>query len=223
MKSTSCSFVMDETVQKLTKRILASYRYYFSVQLVTKEPDSFVSFEERNMPEPEPVAHRDGLPSGISNFLEATLGADAVSAMTTKELRSAQQRVWILENINGSQNLYRNNRLVARQWKASSCWWNLNNNQQCRSADEIKRLARSEVAGYRIARQALPEIHVPTVLHFLLDSESQCSNDDDAWAILAYVGPQSEFFDKDVKEDLTWINGMVKTRFEFGFEEPHPR
>lgn len=175
----------------------------------------------------------DGLPKCILDFLGEKLGADALSKMKVAELKSAQQRVWALETFplqDSPQQEWAEalklgkNRIIARQWKASSCWWNLNNNQDKSGACciEVEALARSEVAGYRIARQALPEMHIPAVLHFSLD-RGVGQRIDSPWAILSYVGPKSTVFDGGCMENRTWMDGMVKTRFEFGFEEPHPR
>lgn len=177
------------------------------------------------------------LPKDILNFLTGILGDDALTDLKVKECKSAQQQVWILEGIHRRRNSLPeewmealkmgNNHLVVRQWKASSCWWNLNSNQPGQKegqnvANEVDTLAASEVSGYRIARKALPLIHIPSVLHYSLDSDL-AQRDDRPWAILAYVGPDSAVFDQNCHEDHSWMDSMVKTRFEFGFEEPHPR
>ena len=175
-------------------------------------------------------------PPCILRFLEEVMDENALNDLQIKELRSAQQRVWLLEGFNFNVDFlpleWRHalelgrNRLVAREWKASSCWWNLNHNQLTRDKGEagisdVEMLARSEVAGYRIARQALTQMHIPNVLHFSLDSDVG-GGSENPWAIFGYVGPDSSVFDNSA-EDHTWMDGMVKTRLEFGFEEPHPR
>lgn len=93
---------------------------------------------------------------------------------------------------------------------------------------------------------------IPRVLHFHPGSKSNESSssleEDPCWALLEYVGPNetdclgvSMKYEKDKgnKEsarcdqrsssfrrtimDRSYLEGMIKTRMEFGFEEPHPR
>ena len=186
-------------------------------------------------------APKSCLPAHIFKHLESVLGAPCLLDLKVGDLKSAQQKVWLLENVKAAtlESLPQawqtaletgNNRLVVRQWKASSCWWNLNRNQ---SVDEDAfqarvLLARSEVAGYRISRTALPKINIPDILYFSHDDFDKKSNiqqniSENPWAILAYVGHDSALFDAEWKPDHSWMEGMVKNRFEFGFDEPHPR
>ena len=181
------------------------------------------------------------LPDHIFNYLEFVLGARSLSDLRVFDLKSAQQQVWMLSDIkNWPQSLPQawqtaletgNGRLVVRQWNASSCWWNLNRNQPS-SEDAFHArvsLARSEVAGYRISRTALYEVNIPDVLHFSHEDFDNIRNhqpnilDDNPWAVLAYVGHDSTHFNSEWRPDHYWMNGMVKDRFEFGFQEPHPR
>lgn len=183
------------------------------------------------------------LPENSRHILEhlvSLFGSPCSQDLKVICLKSAQQQVWLLENLQVySDNLPQswraalkigNNRLVARQWKASSCWWNLNRNQ-ADSIDAMQSriaLARSEVAGYRIARTALPKVNIPDVLYFshdVIDIEpnQQQQPDEHPWAILTYVGHDSTLFESEQMPDHSWMEGMVKSRFEFSFEEPHPR
>jgi hypothetical protein len=123
------------------------------------------------------------------------------------------------------------NRLVLRIWRGGSQWWNLYQNSSPES------LAQQEIMGYNVARQAFMrqsqskehQIHIPHVLYVSWD----CSNDGDGassassssfvpWAILEYVGPESLFLEVSQVDDF-YLDGMIKSRMEFGFEEPHPR
>ena len=188
--------------------------------------------------------------------------------VSIEKAKSAQQQVWILELSSSSSSsvaatvsnhttssLWKDclksgrNRLVIRQWKGGSQWWNLNRNQ-----DSIF-LARTEIFGYRCARQSLlarntglceeqqqqdstttattttttttswaGSVIIPRILHYF-DPDISNSNDDNnllAWAILEYVGKESIYFDNHFYDD-SYLYGMVKTRYEFGFDEPHPR
>ena len=181
------------------------------------------------------------LPDHIFSHLEFVLGAQNLVDLRVFDLKSAQQQVWMLSNIKyPSQPLPQawqtaletgNGRLVVRQWNASSCWWNLNRNQPGSEDAFLARvsLARSEVAGYRISRTALYEVNIPDVLHFSHEDFDNIRNhqpsiiDNNPWAVLAYVGHDSAHFNSEWKPDHYWMNGMVKDRFEFGFQEPHPR
>lgn len=126
------------------------------------------------------------------------------------EMKSAQQRVFIIKvqtsnNIDGeaqhnndTKYVYApspigkrildvmgksNGRLVLRMWKAGARWWNLT----CNAKNECIKLAKSEVAGYKVARLAFeyyyenylsrdgiisreqPRIFIPEVLYFFED------------------------------------------------------
>lgn len=125
------------------------------------------------------------------------------------------------------------NRLVVRIWKGGSRWWNLNhhNHSSCRRVtgdktiagtiirdsnddddDGVIHLARSEVAGYRVARQALMHhghgnnITIPRILYFSLEHHEEnasrkrpmkekagCDDKEHprVWAVFEYVGTQS--------------------------------
>jgi hypothetical protein len=168
------------------------------------------------------------------------------------------------------------NRLIVRIWKGASRWWNLHQQQPeqlqpssalapeeeqelCavatadRVLPSVHRLARSEVAGYRVARLALHSsttddsdensnsLRIPTVLAFSLELSDNNDDTDDAvkkscastwsttrypWAVMEYVGAQSTLYDADSGRllwDDSWTTGMTKIRDEFGFAEPHPR
>lgn len=113
------------------------------------------------------------------------------------------------------------NRLVVRIWKGGSNWWNLNSNQDPRV------LSRSETMGYKIAHESFvandtSDVLVPRVLHY--ESGDGQSSLHFAWAVLEYVGPHSMKFERDeMLFDASYLEGMVKVRHEFGFDEPHPR
>jgi thiamine kinase-like enzyme len=195
---------------------------------------------------PAESQHLCGCPQHILDYLQSRLGVDSLANLSIVSAKSAQQQVWILSNLlSADETSYLppdwnnalhvgQNRLVVRQWKASSCWWNLNRNHQ--TTEEIESLARSEIAGYRIAQKVLSAIHIPSILYFSAENNppSSCQQEQQQqvlqqhpWAILSYVGEDSLIFHKitsdDWKLDESWSNGMVKTRFEFGFQEPHPR
>ncbi|CAB9503673.1 expressed unknown protein [Seminavis robusta] len=177
------------------------------------------------------TSENDGVPEYVVSHLSTILGSEVVESANFVELKSAQQRVWIVDQVQkpsskmGSGEWERalhvgRNKLVLRLWKASSCWWNLNRCNQ----NQVAELARSEVAGYRIAHRAL-SIHIPFVLYFSHDNNAndKSEKDEHPWAILSYVGPDSLLFHENWQMDTTWMDGMVKTRLEFGFDEPHPR
>lgn len=190
-----------------------------------------------------------GLPSHIYLYLTTLLGSTALAGLTVTSAKSAQQQVWILSGLSfissscddnedvlieewKSALQLGKNRVVIRQWKASACWWNLNRNHQQGMTniedDGIHVLARSEVEGYRIAQKALSNIYIPSVLYFSGDGKTDPTcrtyNSERPWAIFSYVGRNSSLFGlNDWKPDEYWMDCMVKNRFEFGFEEPHPR
>jgi Phosphotransferase enzyme family len=129
-------------------------------------------------------------PPLIVEFLETKFGpVDRI-----EQAKSAQQQVLLVAAARRN--------VAVRRWKGGSRWWNLH------QAGHPEQLARSEVAGYRIARRCLGQsIRIPEVLHF---------DRTDLWAVLEHVG--------DIESlDDAWTAGMIKTRMEFGFLEPHPR
>ena len=135
-------------------------------------------------------------------------------------------------------------RLVLRIWRGGSRWWNLNRNE-----DPLE-LAKFEIYGYRIAYQALEDYHdnnsvestqsrlprIPRVLHFHLPKPTTTFDQNICWAVLEYVGAdendclsvggsdhKSNSDNVEYKVDRSFLEGMIKIRTEFGFEEPHPR
>eukprot|EP00547_Thalassionema_nitzschioides_P004280 CAMPEP_0194221758 /NCGR_PEP_ID=MMETSP0156-20130528/31284_1 /TAXON_ID=33649 /ORGANISM="Thalassionema nitzschioides, Strain L26-B" /LENGTH=423 /DNA_ID=CAMNT_0038952277 /DNA_START=30 /DNA_END=1301 /DNA_ORIENTATION=+ len=163
--------------------------------------------------------------------------------LSIKEAKSAQQKMWILKlslKADKSSSTLRSscgdskawkeclqrgqNRLVVRQWQGGSRWWNLHSNQ------DPKILAKAEVFGYRSARQSLTKAHgegekqwivvIPRLLYYY-DAES--NNDELPCAIFEYVGMHSTCFDSHRRYDDSYVTEMIKTRHEFGFDEPHPR
>ena len=144
------------------------------------------------------------------------------------------------------------NKVVVRLWKAGARWWNLHQNDAQSNDDPTLSLAQSEVAGYRIARLAFTRngdgdqlgpttnsAYIPRVLEYCesgtKDSETEhgVTVSRYCWAIIEYVGPHSALFchgdvetvanDVCCHYDDSFVTGMVKTRSEFGFDEPHPR
>jgi hypothetical protein len=131
------------------------------------------------------------------------------------------------------------NRLVVRQWRGGCQWWNLHRNHS------VATLAHAERQGYRRSREAIMTtmdeenygyhpIVIPRILHSEMTSpetslpvqqqQQQQQHDPDwfPWAILEYVGQDSLYFQGTLL-DTTWVEGMVRVRPEFGFEESHPR
>ena len=166
-------------------------------------------------------------PSHIVAYLNSRLGNKCVAHI--EAAKSAQHRVLIVSLSNNvypvddpdwKQALERgNNKLVVRIWKGASRWWNLHQNHP----SGTERLARSEVVGYRVAGFALKAsatVRIPTVLYFSMEDERHSG--ESPWAITEYVGSSSSLF-QETKLDSSWMDGMVKVRHEFGFDEPHPR
>ena len=166
-------------------------------------------------------------PSHIVSFLNTTLGDNCVSHVHAA--KSAQHRVLILSLSNDVQVIddkdwklaleRGNNKIVVRIWQGASRWWNLHQND----SSGVETLASSEVLGYRVAQCALKEsisIRVPTVLYFSMEDEKHAT--ESPWAIMEYVGSSSSLFQENPL-DNSWMDGMVKVRREFGFDEPHPR
>ena len=115
-----------------------------------------------------------------------------------------------------------NNKIVARVWKGSARWWNLNTNDASGTMRGKIDIARSEVAGYRIARAAMSTPHasanagivssendkviIPEVIYFSCDYRGDKANsvvetvehrqreEENPWAILSYVGEDSCYF-----------------------------
>jgi len=109
------------------------------------------------------------------------------------------------------------NKLVVRMWKAGARWWNLHGHIVDSDIHPVLELARAETRAYQIARRTLPALHIPPLLHF--DDTTNTS----PWAIFGYVGYTSIYFDTKIRPCSYWIDGMIKVRPEFGFDEPHPR
>jgi hypothetical protein len=159
-------------------------------------------------------------PEGALLYLEQKLCSDALKDIYIEEAKSAQQKVWILSlktrplvdrDSPLSQALESGRHcLVVRQWRGSARWWNLNSNEE--SAES---LAKAEAEAYRIAYKALPNLNMPILIHFEAANPYP-------WAISSYVGERSTHFDANAYT-TEWIEGMIKARPEFGFDEPHPR
>lgn len=139
----------------------------------------------------------------------------------------------------------RESKLIIRRWLRTCRWWNLHADHSSTTdgaasasasasfsainvgADAFQTrpktlstvdMAAWEIAGYRVARCALDR-KVPRVLYSSLDDDN-VRNDDGAlarvpWAVLEYIPTEMAY--------NGWIDGMVKVRHEFGFDEPHPR
>lgn len=159
----------------------------------------------------------DSCPNEVLRLVEDQLD---FSPITIENAPSAQQQVFILtfppscnpKDSTWKQALHRGNyRLVVRVWRGTSRWWTLNRHDE----SELPSMAASEVAGYRLARRALAStrIQIPTILEFQRNSN---------WAILEYVGKESKYFEQ-FPFDSSWTDQMIKVRFEYGFQEPHPR
>jgi len=162
-----------------------------------------------------------------------------------EHLKSAQQRVDVLNCVSKicTPDQMRDaldrgrGRLVLRVWRNSARFWNLNNNKSSSfgesyspDTDQVAKLARAEIAGYRFARQIFcstsnPE-KIPEVLYFSHDHSDQVdrSHSDEIWALLSFVGKGSAYFDNVHRcFDGSFVGEMVTIRYEFGFNEPHPR
>lgn len=184
------------------------------------------------------------LPPTITKHLQSVLGDGIVEKATIREAKSAQQQVFIVALSSSSchppcslppiwQEALESGRhnIVIRIWKGSARWWNLHSSHAVsefnESADEpaVLLLARAEIAGYRVARDALllegGQAEIPKVLYFSHDDHD--SVEKQPWAIMSYVGPENAFFDEQRVPSSEWMDGMVKNRPEFGFDEPHPR
>lgn len=174
---------------------------------------------------------REECPTLVLDFLRAKLGG--AMPIEIQAAKSAQQRVLVLlfpstlQVVDGPDaRVWREvlksgcNRLVVRIWLASSRWWTLN-----RSDGGLVDMAQSEVAGYRVARQALKatSIRIPKVLYSSSDvDETVAGCHHHPWAVLEYVGVASTLFARHGCTE-EWSTSMIKTRHEFGFDEPHPR
>ncbi|KAG7366274.1 phosphotransferase enzyme family protein [Nitzschia inconspicua] len=140
---------------------------------------------------------------------------DHVTESLPNDLINLPTSAWIESLRNGG------NRLVLRIWRGGSQWWNLHQNGSPLD------LAKGEVMGYRVARQALLTYsstdlpRIPQVLMFENGGLDK-NNPWPVWAVLEYVGPGSSHLPME-NLDLFYMNGMVKIRIEFGFDEPHPR
>ncbi|KAI2494637.1 hypothetical protein MHU86_19866 [Fragilaria crotonensis] len=158
------------------------------------------------------------IPEYVLHYLTEKYPGLIDNGCAVQEIKSAQQQVWILTFTRPFPDQLSDavrsggNRVVVRQWRGSARWWNLNSNEA-----SPERLARAEVAAYRISYEALPHLAIPQVLHF------DASTHDYPWAIFSYVGEHSMHFDGNRKHTMEWINGMIQVRHEFGFDEPHPR
>jgi hypothetical protein len=161
------------------------------------------------------------LPESIRETLKKLVGSDPCRV---DEAKSAQQRVLVLQYDYETVERFSSpwapmliaggKCLVVRIWKGGSRWWNLN------QAKHVRTLAAAEVAGYRLAHEALGT-KVPKVLYAVVDGKD---DDSPLWAVLEYVGRNSSRFDDRVKVyDQAWTESMIKVRDEFGFPEPHPR
>ena len=173
----------------------------------------------------------------VQSFLSSSDDLSHIRVQKVSELQSAQQCVLILDiDPNSDEKKSRmkstinqalengQNRLVVRIWKGSARWWNLNSNVNDSSGKtpfptpSPVQLAKSEVAGYRIAHRALrvyndyersnefdsqswrkTNVVIPQVLFFSHDNEpvgKECniSSVSYPWAIFSFVGKASIFF-----------------------------
>jgi hypothetical protein len=197
-------------------------------------------------------------PQHILEFLDQKFAWKVESIVAVP---SAQQYVWILHvqpntdeqedsrtNAESISNGWRDmchsalqmgtSQVVVRVWRGSARWWNLNSSKD--EPASLLELARSEVAGYRMAHDILTintirpitMLHQPQVLYFSHDNP----HDDVShpyltpWAIFSYVGATSQHYITPSKNGTHWRcdNGafaaaMIKARYEFGYNEPHPR
>lgn len=186
----------------------------------------------------------------FKNFLQKeTKGAYDIKHVET--LKSAQQRVLVVKVTTScvagrvdekpiAKALQDGNGcLILRIWKGGARWWNLNSNTE----GSVLTLAKSEIAGYRIARYIFEyqyslfrknstrlRILIPEVLYFNSDKGSDKENDcsdqnENPWAILSYAKQNTWLRDGNGTFDFCtdFVTKMVKVRKEFGFDEPHPR
>lgn len=158
-------------------------------------------------------------------------------------LPSAQQVMWLVKRIGETTTavpasdstsltapLESSSTWIIRQWKSSSTWWNLHQNSH-----QVQEMARSEVAGYTVARQLLvvgdeidPRtsngVFVPRVLRIHSSTgtshQKPDQDPDSPWAVLEYI---EEKPDSDSQDCGTWRSSMIHHRLEYGFMEPHPR
>ena len=119
-------------------------------------------------------------------------------------------------------------KIVARVWKGSARWWNLNTNDASGTMRGMIDIARSEIAGYRMARAAMSasyasantgasspendEVIIPEVIYFSCDYRGTKANnvvetvehrqkeEENPWAILSYVGEDSCYFQGDCND-----------------------
>jgi len=101
---------------------------------------------------------------------------------------------------------------VLRRYKSEATYWNL---QGCLLDQSEGKLCLRETAAYRIAKNAFESKHsdvvIPEVLYVA-----------DRDVLFSYVGEGSNVFASSEFDD-TLSREMVKTRLEYGFDEPHPR
>ena len=187
--------------------------------------------------------HVTEIPSHVLDFVRQRLGCRNDIPISIRSAKSAQQRVWILtlppmESYSTCNDDWKDafehgsHRLVVRLWISAKGWWNLNHllQQDGDREDLLEKAARSEITGYRLARQALTDeaslngVWIPRVLYFSGDNKSHGKETlGYPWAVLEYVGEHSRLYVHSVLPVASLIDQMVKTRHEFGFDEPHPR
>jgi hypothetical protein len=191
-------------------------------------------------------------PGHITDYVErlASFGAQKATVASVDEVKSAQQRVFILSlhfeadrsrdrkeaaspSVCSNASCDRiqralskgNGKIVARIWKGSARWWNLNTNDASGARRGVGNIARSEIAGYRMARAAISASHaslacttssendmviIPDVIYFSCDYRGDKANnvetvehrheeeeEEDPWAILSYVGDESLYFQRN--------------------------
>jgi Phosphotransferase enzyme family len=171
----------------------------------------------------------DTLPLHIACFLEEILShdrdkrRDAESVIqSVQEVKSAQQRVWIV-TVQKSHQCNRlqtwsealengNHRLVVRQWRGASRWWNLHHSYtvpavtaasepEYHVVESVERrialnhIAQQEVWGYKSARDVFLQgstacvIRIPQVLHFQPLIEGNTTKDGSNLAQIDELGP----------------------------------
>lgn len=197
-------------------------------------------------------------PDHIIEYVERSslLGSKKAAVSSVEEVKSAQQLVYIItlrfDEAGGSRQeeasppphgspnqassplqrvlLSGGSKIVARVWKGSARWWNLNTNDACTQSGVVN-MARSEIAGYRMARAAISAsrayadaskasrenemIDIPEVIYFSCDYRVEKADNakktgdhrqeegelEYPWAILSYVGDGCCYFQSGDKHE----------------------
>ena len=133
------------------------------------------------------------------------------------QCHSAKQEVLLLTTTNTNtpfeESLQKNNRnIIVRKYKSTATYWNLQGTLNIENPPTLK---DRETRAYTIARSVFNDskIVIPEVLHV---------DDKDNAVVFEYVGSSSSYFVGGDFDD-SMVRNMIKTRLEFGFDEPHPR